>query len=89
MKLVARAVINPHIRSMTARKPRSDGSPARPISETQARKALQADEGRIAMAEYRREGQAVLDRRAALRAARLSQAAVTAPNTAGVRKQKK
>jgi hypothetical protein len=44
-----------------------------------ARKILQADEARVAMAEYQKEQQATLDRTAKLKAARLAQPADPPP----------
>jgi hypothetical protein len=65
--------MNPHIGlCMREFKLRFDGSRFPHGSEVRERRALRAEEGRLAMADYQNEAKAALNRMAHLRAARLA-----------------
>jgi hypothetical protein len=63
---------------MSEHKLRPDGSRFPNGAEAQERKALRADEARLAMADYQSEAQAALNRMANLRALRLAMPPVEA-----------
>ena len=70
--MVAKMALDPHIPDMTS--PKIDDPEARERKAALLkRKIAQADEARIAMADYHRENQATLDRTTKLKAMRMAQ----------------
>ena len=77
---MAKVTSNPHIEAMTAPKvPRPEKQKTPEQIAKLAKKTLQAEEGRLAMAEYQRDKTTALERMAELRAQRLARIAEVEP----------
>ena len=79
-KRMAKVTSNPHIEAMTAPKvPRPEKQQTPEQIAKLAKKTLQAEEGRLAMAEYQRDKTTALERMAKLRAQRLARVVEVEP----------